>query len=414
MHPTHNNTKSLVNTKSVLLLSGFRIFPVNTGGHLRTGSIARSLARLGHRVRIYSLAGRQEDYGSRRSGNGSPYHIAELEPNLVEETHLGLGFGLLQAVTRRLDYPRYLQYQLLRRGVIPRRLKRALAEADIVLSDMPWCPPVPGPWVTKPWFLISHNLEHRLLEQAPPRHRRFARWMREVEEVAPRSFRDIFACAEEDHEFFRRYDSGGRLKLPIVRCGVDPQAYRVPAGTRERVRSELGLTEDDTLLVFSGSRFAPNVEVVANLREFCRAEAPFLARERVYLLVLGSVITAPERQGALIATGRVPEIAPYLAAADAGLNAVTRGSGANVKLFEYLAAQLPVISTQFGVRGTALEPGTDFLLYEPEELKSAIERFVHGRADAQSRAGAVWERHRRSCDIQLLVNDAVAQLPEFH
>ncbi len=53
----------------------------------------------------------------------------------------------------------------------------------------------------------------------------------------------------------------------------------------------------------------------------------------------------------------VPEVASYLAAADAGLNAITWGSGSNVKLFEYLAARLPVISTEFGVRGSGLKPG---------------------------------------------------------
>ncbi len=49
--------------KRILFVSGVRVFPSNTGGHVRTGGIARSLARLGHEVKIYSLAGRNEDYG---------------------------------------------------------------------------------------------------------------------------------------------------------------------------------------------------------------------------------------------------------------------------------------------------------------------------------------------------------------
>jgi hypothetical protein len=401
---------------SILLLTGFRIFPTNTGGHLRTGSIARALARQGYGVRIYSLAGRQEDYSWSQLGARAPHLIAELEPNLIEETHLGLDFGLMQAASRRLDFPRYWQHQMLRRGIVPARLRSALQQADIILSDTPWCPPVPGPWSGKPWYLLSHNLEYRLLEQAPPRHRRFARWMRQMEENAPRQFRDIFACAEEDQRFFRQHDPTGRLRLPIVRCGVDPAVYRTPVGTRERVRAELGLSDEDTLLIFSGSRFAPNIEALASLREFCRTEADFLQRERVHLLVLGSILAAPERAGALIGTGRVPAIEPYLAAGDAGLNAVTRGSGANVKLFEYLAARLPIISTPFGVRGTALEPEKDFLAYEPHQLRGIIERFKRSRTREEwsAHANAVWDRHRHSCDIQLLVNDAIAELPEFN
>jgi len=400
--------------KSILIVSGFRIFPANMGCHVRTGGIARALARMGHRVRIYSLAGRRQDYRVFGAMPRTPY-VVEIEQNLCEEIHLGWLTGLLQSVGRRLNYPRVWQYSLLRRGIIPRRLKELLHEADVVICDMPWCPPIPGPWSSKPWFLISHNLEHRLLEQSSPHHRRAAPWMREVEAQAPHCFRDILACAEEDRDFFRQQDHAQRLVLPIVRCGVDPAAYRVPPGTRERTRSELGLAERDHLLVFSASRYPPNDEAVEDLRRFCRDEATFLAACGVRILVLGSVLPGPLREGAFTATGRVPEVAPYLAAADAGLNAVTWGSGSNVKLFEYLAARLPVISTEFGVRGSGLQPHLDYVPYDSPRLRPAVQRFLEGGTRERWRAYAddVWMRHRHSCDIQLLVSEAVARLRDF-
>jgi glycosyltransferase involved in cell wall biosynthesis len=401
-------------SKRILLISGFRIFPANTGGHVHTGGIARSLARMGHRVSIYSLAGRQGDYRPAVMV-GPSFRVDEIEPNLTEETHLGLTFGLLQAAGRRLNYPRVWQYALLHKGLVPRRLARALSEADIILSDMPWCPRVPGPWLDKPWFLVSHNLEHRLLEQADPRQRQFAGWMRNIEQRATVEYRDIFPCAETDRDFFRATDARGELRLPLIRCGVDPNSYRVAAGTREQIRAELGIGEADHLLVFSGSRFDPNVEALDVLKEFCKTERDFLARERVFFLALGSMAPAAMRDGALIATGRVPEVAPYFAAADAGLNPIVRGSGANVKLFEYLATRLPVISTRFGVRGTGLEPELDFVPYEPADLKRAIRTFTGSRTRSEWRAyaDAVWARHRSSCDIEDLVRAAVAQRPEF-
>lgn len=399
--------------KRILFVSGFRIFPTQTGAHLRTGGIARALARLGFEVLIYSLGGRRSDYQlpsrTRRTSD-----LVEIEENLTEETNLALGFGLMQAVARRLGYPRVWQYGLLRRGLIPARLRQALAEADLIICDSAWCPRIPGPWSHKPWFMVSHNLEHRLLEHTALGHRRFAPWMRRIEAAAPSSFCDIFPCADEELQFFRSHDATGRLRLPLIRCAVDPALYSVPSATRARLRTELGLTDEDRLLVFSGSRFEPNLHALGLLREFCRTEADFLSRERVHILVLGSVCEAPAHEGALIATGRVPDSIPYLAAADAGLNPVTRGSGANVKLFEYLAARLPVISTGFGVRGTELQPQVDYLPLEPQGLKSAIQQFV-ARSHEQWRAHAetVWMRHRADCDIQLLVANAVAQLPQF-
>jgi glycosyltransferase involved in cell wall biosynthesis len=403
------------NGRNILLLSGLRVFPIYTGGHVRTSGIARALARLGFRVRVYSLAGRSQDYGI-RTLLGRSYRIDEIEPNLTEETHLGTFFGLLQSGARRLDYPRYFQNLVLRRGLIPRRLKTALSEADIVICDSPWCPPVPGPWSEKPWFMLSHNLEYRLLEQSESKQKNFATWMQEMEVKAPSEFRDIFACAEEDRDFFRSHDPGKNLRLPIIRCGVDPAAYKVSEGTRAKVRAELGISDSGRLIVFSGSRYAPNVEALEMLKKFCLKEREFLMREQVSILILGTIVETPFREGAMIATGRVPEVAPYFAASDAGLNAVTRGSGANVKIFEYLAAQLPVISTPFGARGTALEAGRDFISFEPDTLKGAIEHFIRDRSveSWKTHAGEVWLRHRATCDIQVLVQEAIKLEPAFN
>jgi glycosyltransferase involved in cell wall biosynthesis len=411
--PTAATTALPGKSKNVVLISGLRIFPSNTGGHVHTSGIAHALARMGHEVLVYSLTGRHGDYGAPRLFT-SPYRLDTIAANLVEETNLQFSLGLVQTIGRRLQLPRVWQYALLERGLVPARLKAALSTADIVICDLPWCPPVPGPWSHKPWFLISHNLEHRLLEQAHPRQRRFAAWMRTVEAAAPSRYRDIFVCADDDRDFYRSHDPSKQLKLPFIGCGVDPAAYCVPAGTRERVRAELSLTEADHLLVFSASRFAPNVEALATLRDFCRTEAAFLARERVHVLILGSVAEA-QRDGPLIATGRVPEVAPYFAASDAGLNPIIRGSGANVKLFEYLAARLPVISTAFGVRGSGLQADTDYLPYDPAQPRASIERYLRERTREQwkEHAESVWARHRASCDIDELVKRAVAERPEF-
>src|SRR5262249_6389742 len=162
-------------------------------------------------------------------------------------------------------------------------------------------------------YLISHNLEHKLLEQGSERQRRYAGWMRTVEGEAPQTYTDILSCAEEDHEFFKAHDSRSRLKLPVVRCGVDPRLYAFSPELRPRMRAQLGLSEADRVLIFSGSGFAPNVEALQDIKEFCRTEAEFLAQNRIIVLVVGSVSPAPYRDGALMVTGPVPEVLPYFA-----------------------------------------------------------------------------------------------------
>jgi hypothetical protein len=396
------------------MLCGYRIFPPSTGGNVHSTTIARALARMGYPVLVYCLAGRREDYTAQGRTRAS-FVRKQIEPGLEEETNLGAGFGLTQAIFRRAGVPRIWQFELLRRGVVPRRLREALLQADIIVSDFPFCPPVPGPWSGKPWFMISHELGFRLFEQGARLERLFAGRMRSIEAGAPSRYRDIFVCAQEDRDFFRAHDPQGRLKLPYIRCGVDSRAYVAQPGMRDRVRAELGIGEQDWLLVFSGSRFGPNLEAFEELKAFCRAEAHFLADNRIFFLGLGSMASAPAREGALIVTGPVPEVIPYFAAGDAGLNPITRGSGSNVKLFEYLVAKLPVISTPFGVRGTELQADTDYLSFNAGMLKPALEQFLarRTRLQWQEYAAGVLQRHFRFCDIQELVKDAVAQLPEF-
>jgi hypothetical protein len=201
----------------------------------------------------------------------------------------------------------------------------------------------------------------------------------------------------------------------MVGCSVDVELYAPVEEDRRRIRSELGLDDRDRLLVFSGSRFGPNLEALDRLKEFARTEAAFLAAERLHFLILGSIEATPSRQGAMIITGRVPQVQPYLAASDAGLNPVTSGAGSNVKLFEYLAARLPVISTLFGARGTPLKPDRDFIPFEPTQLKSALVRFVQTGDHAHWRSFArdVLERHRRSIDICDAVADAIKEAHNF-
>ena len=396
--------------RRIAIVASFRIFPAETGGHLRTAAIARSLARLGHEVRIFALAGRREDY---RNRGGAASRVDAIEPNLTEEVHLGLGLGVAQAATRVLGTARAWVPLVLARGWVPRRLHETLEWADVCISDQPYCVPVRGFESEKPWLLLSHNLEHRLLERGPWQERLFASWLRRIEAAVPARYQAVLTCADDDRAFFAQHDPASSCRLVPIGCAVDSAAYQRDADARIRLRAELGIADDETVFLFSGSRFQPNVDALEWLRAFNARHPAFLTGRRARVLVVGTVSADAWREGGVIATGRVQDMAPYFAAADAGLNPVTWGSGANVKLFEYIAARLPVMSTRFGVRGIALEPDRDFHHFEPEQFAERLEAWLATRdRDAwRDHAQAVWLRHQASVDIQQVVGGAIGQLP---
>src|SRR5690606_19481139 len=60
------------------------------------------------------------------------------------------------------------------------------------------------------------------------------------------------------------------------------------------------------------------------------------------------------------------------AAADIGLNPMVSGSGTNLKMLEYAAAGLPIVSTYFGGRGGILQEGTHYVGTEIDDFAAAV------------------------------------------
>ena len=58
---------------------------------------------------------------------------------------------------------------------------------------------------------------------------------------------------------------------------------------------------------------------------------------------------------------------------DFALNPMTSGSGTNLKMFEYMASGIPVITTKFGTRG--MEEKESFLIAEIEDMPEIIQEF---------------------------------------
>ena len=87
------------------------------------------------------------------------------------------------------------------------------------------------------------------------------------------------------------------------------------------------------------------------------------ARPDAVLHVLGRA-PSPALRRRLAAGGAeldadVADLAPALAQAAVAVNPVQGGSGVNIKLVDYLAAAVPVVSTSLAVRGLPLRPGVD-------------------------------------------------------
>lgn len=231
------------------------------------------------------------------------------------------------------------------------RMIREIAAHRVILFEHPQQFDMAAPFLRDDHIVIlnAHNIETRLYPCAD-RHSQLtnaaANALRDVEFRVMRRADIVLACSEEDRA------------IAIAEYGVDPERIRVtpngvdcetvrPASEEQRRAAKQSLGLSGPTAIFVGSRWGPNLEAAQEIVRIA-PQAP-----NVTWLIVGTV-GAEFRSNLpanVVVTGPVDRIEDWYAAADVALNPMASGSGSNIKMFEYLAAGLPIVTTAFGVRG---------------------------------------------------------------
>ncbi len=235
--------------------------------------------------------------------------------------------------------------------------REAVQWADVVVVSHPWAFPLVADRIRQEQLVVydAHNVEGflraQLLDSRRPVERALLRGVIDAEYQAGLRADLVLACSAQDRAMFERVYEWPGEKIRLAPNGVMARAI-VPATERERfeVRGRLGLAAEAFVAIFIGSAYGPNVEAA---RFIVEALAPALPQ--VAFVVVGGV--GDGIGGALPAnvqvTGVVDDEAKrrWLQAADIAVNPMFSGSGTNIKMFDFMAAGLPVVTTAIGSRG---------------------------------------------------------------
>jgi glycosyltransferase involved in cell wall biosynthesis len=232
-----------------------------------------------------------------------------------------------------------------------------IAEADVVIFSHPWCfPPLEDS--LRPDQLVvyeSHNVE-ALLRYELLGDLTAAKGLLEqvafTERAAVSRADLVLACSEEDVDLFQRIFNTDPVKLRIVPNGTFVDRLPEPADVpRAALRERLGLPLDRPIAIFLGSHYGPNAEAA---KFIARQLAP-ICPEVLFVVAggVGETLSDEPTVGNLIITGGVDDLRrdELLLVADLALNPMNAGSGTNIKMFDYMAAGLPVLTTEIGARG---------------------------------------------------------------
>ena len=236
--------------------------------------------------------------------------------------------------------------------------------------------------------------------------------VRRVEKACCKDAELVWACSGEDREeLIRRYRAKPERVL-VVPNGVSLQEVGyVPPALRREYKQRLGMS-DRYLALFIASWHEPNVIAAEALVDLASQVTS------VQFLIVGSVGLALQRPRLpdnveLMGTVSSEFKQAVLGVADVALNPVTTGSGTNIKMLDYFAAGVPVISTPFGARGLGIRPGEHYLAAEPDGFGDIL-RQLHTAPPTQ--LDAMVQSARTHVELHLswsaIAQDLLATLPD--
>lgn len=228
-------------------------------------------------------------------------------------------------------------------------------KADVVVFSHPWLYPVIKTEVDlKNKILVydSQNCEAILREQIlgiTPFAKCLTQMVIFVEKVLCENCDLIIACSENDKKQFENLYNIDANKIEVFPNGVDVSEIKpVDEDTRKKAKEKLKVKNQKTA-IFIGSEYPPNVEAGEYIIEKIADECP----EIQFFIVggAGNKLSHHKKNVQIIGMVSDDDKKMIYAASDIAINPMLNGSGTNIKMFEYLAAGLPTISSHVGARG---------------------------------------------------------------
>jgi glycosyltransferase involved in cell wall biosynthesis/GT2 family glycosyltransferase len=248
----------------------------------------------------------------------------------------------------------------------PKYVSRARQEArnaDIVFFSHPWVYPVVHQDLDPLNQIVvydSQNVEaflrYSLLDDGGEGTELVREVARIEHELCHRAHR-VLACSHEDRLLFHKLYSVPFSKIVVMPNGTFTNKIKpVLPETKKMLKERLGL-RDGPLAIFLASAYPPNIDAANFILMKLAPQLPDIT-----FAICGGVgaaldgktpATVGSEMSNVIITGTLNERDKlnFISAADIGINPMFSGSGTNIKMLDFMAAGLPVVSTTTGARG---------------------------------------------------------------
>lgn len=325
----------------LVVTTTFSVYPPIHGGQKRIFNLWKHLAsefqitflNIGHEEKTQKISDNLREIVIAR-----PYTIRKREEYL--ERLLQHPAGDISLIHGYKEIPSYLDL-----------LSLEVKDACLVVLSHPYLYYAVREVYGGPIIYDAHNCEYDMKDSVLKGEKReeYLNLVKAVEGDCTKDAIFVTVVSKEDRERLRllyRVDEG---KILVVENGMDfSVSSRLTGAEKEAMKKKIGIYGIPSG-VFVGSYHGPNIEALRQIEKICDS------LPNVLFLVAGTVCRAQSRKtpANLKLLGLLSENEKnlLLSICDFALNPVLSGSGSNLKLLEYIAFFLPVVTTKHGIRG---------------------------------------------------------------
>lgn len=362
--------------KKITVVSTFPIYPPQGGGQARTYNLYKSVAEA-YDVEIVSFASYQKQAYDGRIADGLkeiriPQSKAHFEGEMKMQSKIGaIPISDIAMITEAEKTKQYCE-----------ELNKSILRSDMVIVSHPYLYYVTKKYMSGKKFIYeAQDVEYLIKRDILPKDNKYSEKLislvYEAEKECCVKSEFIMTCSEEDKLKLKELYGVSLEKIIVVPNGVDTSTTKF-VGINKRIqnKNKVGLG-NQKIGLFMGSWHGPNLEAceyIFKIAEQC-PDVVFLlmGSQCMYFEQHASEYKFPENVGFLGLVSEEEKLKVFNTV-DFALNPMVSGSGTNLKMFDYMSAGIPVITTKFGTRG--IENTDGLIIAEIEEMHDVIRRFV--------------------------------------
>ena len=363
-----NLLKNANSKPKITVATTFPIYPPQGGGQTRIFHLYKQLAK-NYQIELITFTEHEQP----------PFH-QEIAPDLWE-IRIPKSMAHQQSekkISRQLDWipvsdvvmpklykqsPEYLE-----------ALGKSCKSSEILIASHPYLTGALREISSKPLWYEAQDVEWILKNTVLPDNelgRQLLQDVREIESHTCSEAEVIIVCSKEDGESLVSLYGASSDRIVVVPNGVDTNSvYFCDEKTRLENKKSLQL-DGFNITCFMGSWHPPNleaIEILINLALKCPEIVFFIIGSACGFFQTRSLPSNIKLLGIL----SEEEKNIVLGACDLALNPMRSGSGTNLKMFDYFAAGIPVLTSPFGARSLGIQDGTEAWVREIDDFHDSI------------------------------------------